>query len=166
MTMSRRFVRSVVAALLLAPLSLQAEEPDSPERRSPGPDAVEVRIGAVLASNSAAEVEPEFDQHMASMRRRFNNVFPYSSYRLVKEQRQRVSWGANVGFDIPGGRYVMVTPKGYKNGRVSLKVVVIDGSRPIVDTSVVMQNRGTFLVAGPREPDGILILSIGAVTVR
>ena len=60
----------------------------------------------------------------------------------------------------------MVIPKDYKNERVSMKVVVIDGTRPIIDTSVSIQDRGTFLVGGPRQADGVLILSIGAVMVR
>jgi hypothetical protein len=148
------------AALCVAPGVALAGEAAS----SPAVGAVEVRIGAVLASNSAIEVED--DQRQESMRRQFNRLFPYSSYRLVKEQRERVAWGAKVGFDIPGGRYVLVIPKDYKNERVSMKVVVIDGTRPIIDTSVSIQDRGTFLVGGPRQPDGVLILSIGAVMVR
>ncbi len=120
--------------------------------------AVEVRIGAVLASNSGQE----FDARLASMHRQFNALFPYSSYRLMKEERQRVPWGGRVGFDIPGGRYVLVVPREFKNDRVSMKVMVIEGARPIVDTAISLRNHATFLVGGPRQHDGVLILSIGA----
>jgi hypothetical protein len=124
-------------------------------------NAVEVRIGAVLASNSGKD----FDARLASLHRQFNTLFPYSSYRLVKEMRQQVPWGGKVGFDIPGGRYVLVIPKEYKNERVSMKVMLIEGSRPIVDTVLSLRNHATFLVGGPRQYEGVLILSIGADTL-
>jgi len=126
-----------------------------------GSGAVEVRIGAVLASNSGNEC----DHRLASLHRQFNRLFAYTSYQLVKEERQRVAWGGKAGFEIPGGRYVVVTPRELKNDRISMKVVVIEGARPIVDTVLSLRNRGTFLVGGPRQSDGTLILAIGADTM-
>ena len=128
---------------------------------APAANAVEVRIGAVLASNSSNE----FDARLASLHRQFDNLFSYTSYRLVKEVHRQVPWGGKVDFDIPGGRYALVIPKEYKNDRVSMKVMVIEGSRPIVDTAVSLRNHATFLVAGPRQHEGLLILSIGADTL-
>lgn len=124
--------------------------------------AVEIRIGAVLASNSGQE----FDQRLASLHRQFNTLFPYTSYRLVKEERHRVPWGGKVGFDIPGGRYVLVIPKEFKNERVSMKVMLIEGARPIIDTALSLRNHASFLVGGPRQAEGVLILSIGADTLE
>ena len=144
-------------AVVLGALSPAQAQHASTGAVSP-PIAVEVRIGAVIASNSGRE----FDHRLASMQRQFSTLFPYTSYRLVKEERQQVHWGGKAGFDIPGGRYVLVVPKEYKNERVSMKVMVIEGARPIVDTTLSLRNHGTFLVGGPREPDGVLILAIGA----
>jgi hypothetical protein len=123
---------------------------------------VEVHIGAVVASNSGQE----FDQRLASMQRQFNALFAYSSYRLVKEQRQQVAWGERVVFDIPGGRYVVVIPKEFKKDRVLMKVMLIEGTRPIVDTVLSLRDHATFLVGGPREHNGVLILTIGATALR
>jgi len=124
--------------------------------------AVDVRVGAVLASNSGNE----FDHRLASMRRQFDNLFSYTSYKLVKEQRQRVAFGANAGFDVPGGPYVLVMPRAYKNERVMMKVVVIKNSKPIVDTLVSLRKQGTFIVGGQRQGDSVLILAIGAEPVH
>jgi hypothetical protein len=148
-----------VVAIVCATGAAGAEEP-SAGPMSPAIGAVEVRIGAVVASNSGQEV----DHRLAAWQREFRTLFPYSSYRLVKEETRLVPWGGKAGFDIPGGRYVLVIPREYKNDRVSMKVMVIEGSRPIVDTTLSLRNRGTFLVGGPRDPDGVLILSIGART--
>lgn len=123
--------------------------------------AVDVRVGAVLASNTGNE----FDHRLASMRKQFDNLFSYTSYRLVKEQSQRVVWGANAGFDVPGGPYVLIIPREYKDQRVIMKVVVIDNSRPIVDTVLSLRDQGTFLVGGRRQAEGVLILAIGASPV-
>jgi hypothetical protein len=123
--------------------------------------AVEIRIGAVLASNSGEE----FDPRLVSLHRQLSVLFPYTSYRLVKEEKQRVGPGGKVGFDIPGGRYLLVTPKGLKNGRVSLRVMLIEGTRPIVDTALTLRNHATFLVGGPRHKQGVLIISIGADSI-
>lgn len=161
-----RTVGRVAMTALVAACSLcgPAAAEDSLAVATSGPltSGVELRIGAVLASNSGKE----FDQRLASMQRQFNTLFAYSSYRLVKEQRQQVVWGERVAFDIPGGRYVIVTPKEFKNNRVLMKVMVIEGARPIVDTALSLRDHATFLVGGPREHDGVIILSIGADTLH
>jgi hypothetical protein len=156
--------RVVIAAIAVCGLGRLAAAEDNVGAATGRPlaSAVEVRIGAVLASNSGKE----FDQRLASMQQQFHTLFAYSSYRLVKEQRQQVAWGEKVGFDIPGGRYVVVIPKEFKDNRVLMKVMVIEGSRSIVDTALSLRNHATFLVGGPRGDNGVIILSIGADTVN
>jgi len=123
--------------------------------------AVEIRIGAVIASNSGHG----FDPRLVALRQQFHNLFPYNSYQLVKEERKRVPWGGKANFEIPGGRYVIVVPREFRSGRIAMKVLVIEGARPIVDTSLALRNHGTLLVGGPRQANGVLILSIGADTL-
>jgi len=156
---------TVVAPLLFGTLVAFSTTPngawaqDNPAGpSSPRINVVQIRIGAVVASNSGKE----FDSRLAPLQRQFITLFPYSSYRLVKEERQQVPWGGKAGFDVPGGRYVLVVPREFKNDRVSMKIVVIEGARPIVDTVLSLRDHATFLVGGPRQPDGVLILSIGA----
>jgi hypothetical protein len=150
--------------LVVCSLGGVAAAQESLATRTSGPHTrgVEVHIGAVLASNSGQE----FDQRLASLQRQFNSLFSYSSYRLVKEQRQQVAWGERVAFDIPGGRYVVVIPKEFKNDRVLMRVMLMEGTRPIVDTALSLRDHATFLVGGPRERNGVLILSIGATPLR
>lgn len=123
---------------------------------------VEIRIGAVVASNSGRG----FDPRLVSLHKQFDALFPYDSYQLLKEERHRVAWGTKAVFDIPGGQYVIVIPREYKNTRIAMKVIVIEGTRPIVDTSLSLRDHATLLVGGPRQTEGVLILSIGAGMVR
>jgi hypothetical protein len=121
-------------------------------------EPMEVRIGAVLASNSGEGCDPR----LVAMHRQFLALFPYTSYRLVKEEQQRVLPGAKVGFDIPGGRYLLVTASGMTDDRVSLHVMLIEGTRPVVDTALTLRRHATFLVGGPRHQGGVLIIAIAA----
>ena len=123
---------------------------------------VELRIGAVLASNTGNS----FDSRLTSLRRPFDSLFPYSSYRLLHEERRRVGWRREAEFRIPGGRYLIVIPREYKDGRVALSLMLIQGSRALVNTALALRNHGTFLVGGPNHRGGVLIIAIGAATVR
>jgi hypothetical protein len=125
---------------------------------------VEVTVGAIIANNSSEWL----DHRVTAMHPRFPTLFPYSSFRLVREERQSVPWGGTVRLDISGTRYVIVVPRGISKKRVSMRVRLIDigVTRPVLDTTIALQDRGTLLVGGPRETDGVLILAIGAATLR
>lgn len=118
----------------------------------------EVRIGAVVASNSGRGLDPQ----LAAFKRQFSSLFSYTSYRLIAEQSKSVEWGRRAAFDLPGGRFLLVIPRGLRDGRVSLKILLIDGSRPIVETKLALRDRGMLLVGGPRHQEGVLIIQIGA----
>lgn len=125
-------------------------------------NVVEVTVGAIIANNSGQVL----DQRVTAMNPRFHTLFPYSSYRLLGEQRKWVPWGGRVRLDISKTRYVVVVPREFKNQRVSMRVRLMDGDRAIIDTLLSLKDHGTFLVGGPPETDGVLILAIGASTTR
>lgn len=143
----RRLLLGVVPALLLCAGAAMAQ-----------PGGCELSIGAVVASN----VGDEFDTRLAFLKKPLHSLFPYTSYRLLKRESRKVEWGGPAAFDLPGGRYVVIVPREFKDGRISLKVLVIDGSRPLVDTVLALRNEGTFLVGGPRHDSGVLLIAIGA----
>jgi hypothetical protein len=124
--------------------------------------AVELRVGAVLASS----IGQNFDNRLASLRRQFDSLLPYSSYRLITEERRRVGWQREALFRLPGRRYLLVMPREYKDGRVALNVMLVQGARTLVNTAVALRNNGTFLVGGPVHEDGVLIIAIAASKIR
>jgi hypothetical protein len=89
-------------------------------------------------------------------------MLPYSSYRLVQGEQRRVIWRREAEFLLPGGRYLVVIPRGYKDDRVLLSVMLLAGTRPLVNTTLALKNHGVFLVAGPRYEEGTLVIAIGA----
>jgi hypothetical protein len=122
---------------------------------------VEIRIGAIVASQTGNA----FDHRLASLRRSFDSLFQYSSYRLIREERRRVKWRREAEFHLPGGRYLVVMPRDLKDGRVGLHMMLLERSRALVNTSLSIRDHGTFLVGGPSYKDGVLIIAIGAGTV-
>jgi hypothetical protein len=151
----------VPAALLIlsAYLALLAAAAAAEDAPATG-EEVEVRIDTVLASNTGQT----FDPALAALRQPFGRMFHYTSYRLVQGEQRRVIWRREAEFLLPGGRYLVVIPRGYKDDRVLLSVMLLDGTRPLINTNLALKNHGVFLVAGPRHEGGTLIIAIGAGT--
>lgn len=119
---------------------------------------VDVVIGSVLATDAGHE----FDSRLVAMKPQFESLFRYSSYRLMKQERRHVRWGQGASFDIPGGRYLVVAPKEIRDSKISMSVMLLEGGRPLVDTTVALRDQGVLLLGGPKEQEGVLIISIGA----
>jgi hypothetical protein len=118
---------------------------------------VRVKIGTILANNQNDEIDPKLNAMKNQLK-----VMKYRSYRLLKEETQNVPWQGNAAFDIPGGRSLVVTPQEFRNKQLALKVRLQQGDKPVVDTTVRLQNGGNFLLGGPPHEGGALILSISA----
>lgn len=89
-------------------------------------------------------------------------MFPYSSYRLLQHESRPVAMAKMVEFPVPGERYLLVQPTEFKNGRVALQVMLMQGRKILVNTALKLRNGGEFVVAGPHHEGGVLILAIGA----
>lgn len=147
------FLLSLVLALLPA-------EHDAAEVRKPGAQqSVQLKIGTILAANEGSE----FDPRLSGMKNQLK-LFKYRSYRLLKEETQKVGWRAKANFEIAGGRTLVVVPQEQRNDRIALKVRLLRGDQPQLDTVVRLRNRGNFLLGGPAHEGGVLILSISATT--
>jgi len=153
--------RSVPPSLLIvsAYLALIGAVAGAEEVTAARDDEVEVRIDTVLASNTGTSFEAP-----AALRQPFVGLFHYSSYRLVQGEERRVAWRREAEFLLPGGRYLVVVPRGYKDGRVLLNVMLIAGTRPLINTALALKDHGVFLLAGPHYQEGILVIAIGAGT--
>jgi hypothetical protein len=120
---------------------------------------VALHVRTVLATDSGAGI----DSRLASYRRQLRGLFHYSSYRLVKEEDREGPFGSPNNFEIPGGRYLEVLPMAFKEDRLKLRVLLIEGTNaPPLDADFTVPNHGNIWVGGPRSPDGALLISIGA----
>ena len=123
-------------------------------------EEVELHIETVLASNSSKE----FDARLQELKPLLVRTFRYSSYRLVQEIRQQARWGEEIKVALPGERYMEVTPKAYERHRISLQVMLREGTNPtsLLNASLSFPDNGTIFFAGRKQKDGVLIIRIGA----
>ena len=118
---------------------------------------VQVKIGAILASNQGEE----FDARLAPLEKQLK-LMKYRSYRLLKEESQKVQRKGNATFDIPGGRSLVVTPQESGTKQLALRVHLQQGGKPLIDTTVRLKSGGNFLLGGPPHEGGALVISISA----
>jgi len=123
-------------------------------------DEVVMHVRTVLATESGGA---DFDNRLDGLRRQLSGLFRYRSYRLVKDEERHCPIGLRNNFEIPGGRFLEVVPVALREDRVRLRVLLIEGtSPPPLDTDFTVPNRGNIWVGSPRNPDGALLISIGA----
>ena len=147
---TKRLKRSLLFSLLvlIAATYLHAAE------TSP----VLVKIETILASNQS----DEFDPRLKSLEKQLR-VLKYRSYRLLKEDTQNVPAKGSASFEIPGGRSLIVSPQDFTNQRIALKVRWQEAEKPLVDTTIILRNKGNFILGGgPPHEGGVLVLSISA----
>jgi hypothetical protein len=121
------------------------------------PTIIQLKIGTILATNEGKNIDPKLSAMKSQL-----SVFKYRSYQLLKEETKDVPWKGSAAFEIPGGRSLTVIPQEYRDNRISLKVRLLRGDQPFLDTVVRLRNGGRFLLGGPAHEAGVLILSIGA----
>lgn len=118
---------------------------------------VQVKIGAILASNQGEE----FDARLKPLEKQLK-LMKYRSYRLLKEESQKVQRKGNATFDIPGGRSLVVTPQESGSKQLALRVHLQQAGKPLIDTTVRLNSGDNFLLGGPPHEGGALVISIWA----
>jgi hypothetical protein len=121
------------------------------------PQSVQVTIRTILAGNKS----DEFDPKLKGMEQQLKPL-KYRSYRSLKDEGQDVPWQGTKSFEIPGGRSLSVAPQEFQNNRIALKVRLTERDKPVIDTTVTIQNKGIFILGGPPHEGGILVLLISA----
>jgi hypothetical protein len=121
------------------------------------PQSVQVTIRTILAGNKTDEFDPKLKGMEPQLK-----PLKYRSYRSLKEDGQSVPWQGTKSFEIPGGRSLTVAPQEFQNNRISLKVRLTEGEKPVIDTTVRIPNKGNFILGGPPHEGGTLVLSISA----
>jgi len=145
--------RSLTLACLLLGMPALAAAGDRAVRQ------VVVTTRIVMASNDGTATLEGADTERL---RESLQMFRYTSYKLVQHEVRPVSMSKMVRFPLPGERHLLVQPTEFKNGRVSLHVMLMQERKVLVNTAVKLKDGGEFVVAGPQCEDGVLFLAIGA----
>lgn len=118
---------------------------------------VNVQIMVVAATSSATGVDPR----LGNLTRYLSNL-KYSGYELLDSQQATLSENGDQSFQIEGGRKVKVTLLSRDDAKARMRVEITQGSGRLLDTTLSVSRNGTFIVAGPKYKDGILVLPLTA----
>ncbi|MDP2309008.1 MAG: hypothetical protein Q8P18_23495 [Pseudomonadota bacterium] len=118
---------------------------------------VDVQISVVHATDSESGIDPRLSALASSFR-----YFKYKGYRLLSTQDADVSVGEDHSFPIEGNRRLKVTLISRDDTRARVRVEMTSDDGKLLDTTVSINRGGTFIVAGPRFKDGILMLPVRA----
>lgn len=133
----------------------RAEEKD--ETRPAAGQRVEIQILVVHATNSESGVDPRLQSLSSSF-----GYLKYKGYRLLSTQKAEIAAGDDASFAIEGGRRVKVTLISKDDARARVRVELSNDGGKQLDTTVSINRDGTFIVAGPKYKDGMLILPLRA----
>jgi hypothetical protein len=109
----------------------------------------------------ATDSRPGVDPRLASLASSFR-YFKYQGYWLLSTQRSPVGVGDGATFSVEGDRRVKVTLVSVDEERARVRVEMSNRDGKLLDTTVSINRNGTFIVAGPKYQDGILMLPLRA----
>jgi len=135
---------------------VQAPKGKKAKKTLPG-KRVHVQILVVHATKGAPHMDPALKRWARQMRH-----LRYDSFKLLNRYGADLVPDRPKSFTVSGGRVVTVTLLKRDAERARLRIQMFRKDQKLVDTTVAVNRNGTFIVAGPRHGEGILVLPITA----
>ena len=148
---------SLSLLLIAGPVLAQPAVPATTQTSVAFSRPVSIQMLVVHATDS----KPGLDARLESLKNAFG-YFKYKGYWLLSAQQNSVSVGDSTTFTVEGGRRVKVTLVSVDEQRARVRVEMSNKDGKVLDTTVSISRNGTFVVAGPRYEDGILMLPLRA----
>ena len=150
---------SVVAATLMCLILLFGSEAAAERDGQPG--GVKVVVYVIEASDGVPGVDPEI-RHIV---KQFHGTFRYSTYQVVSRIPRNVPMGGKAKIALPGLRELRLHPRGYEEGRIKMKVRIVEKStrgqsRDVLNTEFRLVKGGTIVIGDYNYHKGKLIIAI------
>jgi hypothetical protein len=150
---------SFVAATLICLILLFGSEAAAERDGQPG--GVKVVVYVIEASDGVPGVDPEI-RHIV---KQFHETFRYSTYQIVSKVPRNVPMGGEAKIALPGLRELRLYPRGYEEGRIRMKVRIVEKStrgrsRDVLNTEFRLIKGGTIVMGDYNYHKGKLILAI------
>jgi hypothetical protein len=116
---------------------------------------VSVRLLVVAATDSHKGIDPRLQSLAKHL-----NFLRYQGYDLLNSYNASLGSDSDVTFTIEGGRRVTVNLLKKTPDKAQFRVQMFNQGGKLLDTTLSVNRNGTFIVAGPRYNDGILILPL------
>ncbi|HET8578439.1 MAG TPA: sigma-70 family RNA polymerase sigma factor [Methylomirabilota bacterium] len=133
---------------------LQASNPSGAEVAGPG--------GRGLSGGSGPSPSEETDQYMKRLLPQLRAMFRYTEYTTLARQRVDVSLGTQQRFQIPGERWLEVTPDELRDSAVHMKVRLLKGEHSEMNANILAAPGAPAVIGGPPYGKGVLIIILWA----
>ena len=131
--------------------------PKGAKSKKPQGKRVNVQILVVHATAGTPHMDPalrRWSRQMSHLR--------YDNFKVLERYAADLVPDRPKSFTVSGGRVVTVTLLKRDPQRARLRIQMFRKNQKLVDTTVAVTRNGTFIVAGPRHGEGILVLPITA----
>lgn len=117
---------------------------------------VTVKIMCVRATNANNRVDPELQSVMQHLK-----MLKFRGFSLVDQHSKSLEDGDETSFDLEGGRTIKVSLLQHDGtaAKVRLRMLNAQGTKQL-DTTVSIHRDKSFMVAGPKLGDDVLILPV------
>lgn len=157
--MITRIVKPILlgAALALGTTSVAFAQPAKPKPAAAVSQSVTVKVQVVHATNAHSDV----DGSLRALERqlRFLN---FTGFRSLDTRSESLSTGERTSVSVAGGREMKITLIEVDDTAAKLRVQLYKGSAKTVDTTVSVHRNRSFIVAGPKHDDGVLVFPLTA----
>lgn len=119
---------------------------------------VAVQVMVVLAKDAPTR---RVDPKLKAMEVHFGHL-RYNDYTVLGTNAAQLGIGAKASFDVEGGRRLDITVVERTEKNVRMRVQMFKADKKLVDTVILIERGGTFILAGPQYQGGILLLPITA----
>lgn len=127
-------------------------------RTAPRGNKVTVGMMVVHATDQHSNV----DGRLGSLTRYLSHM-RFTGYELLETRSVQLGANGSETFTIQGGREVTITLLSRDDNRVRMRVQILAGKGgKLLDTTLSVNRNGTFIVAGPKYNEGILVLPLTA----
>ncbi|MCP4119062.1 MAG: hypothetical protein GY737_27405 [Desulfobacteraceae bacterium] len=117
---------------------------------------VRTGIRVIHASSGAVHVDPG----LGDLGPELKSVFKYTSYKLIKQTAMDLDRGARGRVRLPGGRTLEVVPLDLTGRRIKYRIGIFKRGTRVFGTEVLLRNRGSITIGGPRFKNGYLLFNI------
>ncbi len=118
-------------------------------------EAARVQIMLVHATKGVPGMDPELSRFASHLRH-----LSYDNFQLLTRRRARMTVDGDRTFELVGDRTITVSLLSKGAERARLRVQMYRGAQRLIDTTVAVNRNGTFIVAGPRHNDGVIVMPI------
>ena len=118
--------------------------------------ALKIRVEVIQADRASTVVDPK----LKDLVKELGPVLNFTGFTLLKKAVIPLDVGKTGEVALPSDRLLKLEFLGFEKDKAKLKVVIIEKGKETFSTIVLLVNKGSVLIGGPPQKQGVLLLRI------